>query len=174
MKGKRKSFARDLCPIARSLDAIGDWWSLLIIRDALRGLRRFGEFQRSLGLAKNILTARLAKLVAHGIMKRVPAADGSAYREYVLTEKGERLLLALTALGQWGEASLFAPSEKRGVICDRRTGEPLPPIELRGRDGRLLGTGDTVLRVVERGRGRLASAQKARRAAGSGSRSQDR
>ncbi len=147
MKGRRKSFARDVCPIARSVDALGDWWSLLIIRDALRGLRRFGEFQKSLGVAKNILAARLAKLVARGILQRVPAGDGSAYREYVLTDKGERLLLVLTALGQWGETSLFAPGEKRGIVCDRRSLEPLPLIELRGGDGRLLGVADTVLRV---------------------------
>src|SRR5215469_1405188 len=165
MKGKRKSFASDVCPIARSLDAIGDWWSLLIIRDALRGLRRFGDFQRSLGLAKNILATRLAKLVARGIMRRAPAADGSAYREYVLTDKGERLLLVLAVLGQWGEISLFGPNEKSGVICDRRTGEPLPLIQLRGRAGRVLGVGDTVVRFDVTGRGRAGPARKARRAA---------
>ena len=79
------------CPVARSLDAIGDWWSLLIVRDAFDGLTRFGEFQRNLGMAKNILAARLRTLVAHGIFQVVPASDGSAYQEYVLTEKGQGL-----------------------------------------------------------------------------------
>jgi DNA-binding HxlR family transcriptional regulator len=161
VKGRRKSFARDVCPIARSIDALGDWWSLLIIRDALHGLRRFGEFQKSLGIAKNILATRLTKLAARGIMQRVPARDGGAHREYVLTDKGERLLLVLTALAQWGEISLFAPGEKRGIVCDRRTCEPLPLMQLRGRDGRLLGVADTVLRIDVRDRGRADRAKKA-------------
>ncbi len=85
---KRTSLEGAECPIARSLDAIGDWWSLLIIRDALLGRRRFGEFQKSLGLAKNILTVRLRTLVDKGILKTAPASDGSAYQEYVPTPKG--------------------------------------------------------------------------------------
>ncbi|MGY3467960.1 DNA-binding HxlR family transcriptional regulator [Bradyrhizobium sp. LM6.11] len=85
---KRTSFEGDACPIARSLDAIGDWWSLLIIREARFGLRRFGQFQNKLGMAKNILSARLRVLVDHGILATAPASDGSAYQEYVLTEKG--------------------------------------------------------------------------------------
>ena len=87
---RRKSFKDDLCPAARSLDSIGEWWSLLIVRNALFGMRRFSDFQEDLGLAKNILSARLKKLVACGIMEQVPASDGSAYQEYVLTKKGPR------------------------------------------------------------------------------------
>jgi DNA-binding HxlR family transcriptional regulator len=145
VKGKRKSFKTDQCAIARSLDAIGDWWSLLIVRDALAGRRRFGEFHKSLGVARNILTTRLRKLVAHGIMEIVPAADGSAYQEYVLTEQGKRLQIVLMAIWQWGETALFAPGEMRIVLCDRQNGEPLPRIELRARDGRVLRPGDTML-----------------------------
>ena len=63
---KRKSLEGDVCPVARTLDAIGDWWSLLIIRDALVGARRFSQFQKNLGVAKNILTVRLRSLVAQG------------------------------------------------------------------------------------------------------------
>src|ERR1700758_1060688 len=85
---KRTTHSDSLCGVARPLDAIGDWWSLLIVRDAFDGARRFGEFQRSLGLAKNILSVRLRNLVTHGILKMEPASDGSAYQEYVLTEKG--------------------------------------------------------------------------------------
>ena len=81
------------------------------------GGRRFGEFHKSLGLAKNILTTRLRKLVAHGIMEIVPAADGTAYREYVLTEKGKRLQIVLMTTWQWGETALFAPGEMRFVTC---------------------------------------------------------
>jgi DNA-binding HxlR family transcriptional regulator len=146
VKGKRKSFECDSCPIARSLDAIGDWWSLLIIRDALAGKRRFGEFQKSLGLAKNILSARLRKLVARDILQAVPIKAGSSHHEYVLSEKGKRLQVVLIALWQWSEAALFAPGERDGVLCDRKKGAPLPKIDLRAKDGRVLGPGDTMVR----------------------------
>src|SRR5229473_3987317 len=85
---KRTSFENAECPIARSLDSLGDWWALLIIRDALLGKRRFSEFQKSLGLAKNILTVRLRAMVDHGILKTAPASDGSVYQEYLPTPKG--------------------------------------------------------------------------------------
>ena len=78
---KRTSLEQAECPVARSLDSLGDWWSLLIIRDAFVGIRRFSEFQKNIGLAKNILTVRLRTLVEHGILKTVPASDGSAYLE---------------------------------------------------------------------------------------------
>lgn len=83
---------------------------------ALIGRLRFGEFHKSLGVAKNILAARPRKLVAHGIMEIVPAADGSAYQEYVLTEKGKRLQIVLMAIWQWGETALFAPG-RCGSSC---------------------------------------------------------
>ena len=131
--------AADACAIARALDAIGDWWSLLIVRDALNGTRRFGEFQKSLGLAKNILTIRLRKLVDVGIMVVKPASDGSAYKEYVLTEKGERLHVALVALWQWGEAFAFVPPEEAPTMIDRRNQRPLPPLRVVGEDRQTLG-----------------------------------
>ena len=74
--------------MAHALSLVGERWSLLIVRDAFDGLRRFGEFQKSLGLAKNILAARLRNLTEHGILEPAPASDGSAYQEYVLTKKG--------------------------------------------------------------------------------------
>src|ERR1700738_2259890 len=100
---KRTSFEKAECPIARSLDALGDWWSLLIIRDAFLGIRRFSEFQKNIGLAKNILTVRLRPLVAQGILRTAPASDGSAYQEYLLTPKGRGVFPVLVALRQWSE-----------------------------------------------------------------------
>ena len=97
---KRTSLEGAACPVARALDAIGDWWSLLIVRDAFDGVRRFGEFQKSLGVAKNILSDRLRTLVAHDILAAVPASDGSAYQEYVLTEKGQALFPVIVGLRQ--------------------------------------------------------------------------
>lgn len=143
---KRTSFAGDSCPIARSLDAIGDWWSLLIIREALFGLRRFNEFQSRLGLAKNILAVRLRSLVGHGILKTEPASDGSAYHEYVLTPKGRGIFPILVALRQWSEEFDETPEEIATILVDRDKGRPVKKLELHAEDGRLLAVGDTMLK----------------------------
>ncbi|QND52367.1 helix-turn-helix transcriptional regulator [Phyllobacterium sp. 628] len=142
---KRTSHKDDPCPVARPLDAIGDWWSLLIIRDAFEGSRRFGEFQKNLGLAKNILATRLRNLVAHGIFTLEPCADGSAYNEYVLTDKGRGLFPLLVALRQWGEDYFSDAYEPRARLVDRQTGKPVRRLELRSDDGRLLKPEDTVV-----------------------------
>jgi DNA-binding HxlR family transcriptional regulator len=143
---KRTSLKHADCPIARALDAIGDWWSLLIIRDALLGRRRFGEFQKSLGLAKNILTVRLRALVDRGILAMAPASDGSAYREYVLTPKGRALFPVLVSLRQWTEEFDERPEEIATILVDRERGRPVRKLELHARDGRLLGASDTALK----------------------------
>ncbi len=130
------------CPVARSLDAIGDWWSLLIVRDAFDGIRRFGEFQRNLGMAKNMLAARLKTLVEHGVLEVMPASDGSAYQEYVLTHKGKGLFPLIIGLRQWGEAFFYEEGEAHSRLVDRQTRQPLQALELRSADGRLLGPDD--------------------------------
>src|ERR1700754_93392 len=135
---KRTSLEGDLCAIARSLDVIGDWWSMLIIRDAIGGSRRFSEFQQNLGAARNILTTRLRSLVEEGILMRAPASDGSAYQEYLVTEKGMALVPVLVALAQWGSEYQFKGREVRSVPVDVRKGRPLKKIQLRSEDGRLL------------------------------------
>jgi len=142
VKGKPTNFDVNACAIARSLGAIGDYWSLLIIRDALAGKRRFGEFQKSLGLAKNILSARLQKLVERGILATAPASDGTAYKEYILTPKGRELYLVVVALWQWGEEFCFAPGELTYDMVDKDTHKPFQPLELKARDGRVLGPMD--------------------------------
>ncbi|HEY6675994.1 MAG TPA: helix-turn-helix domain-containing protein [Terrimicrobium sp.] len=113
---RRTSQMRAACPIGRALDAVGDWWTLLIVREAFEGVSRFGEFQRSLGLAKNILSARLRTLTQHGILKTAPASDGSVYQQYVLTQKGRALLPVLVALEKWGESFMFAPGERKAML----------------------------------------------------------
>ncbi len=115
---KRTSHEAAACPIARSLDVICDWWTLLIVGDALLGKRRFGEFQSSLGVAKNVLSARLRTLVADGILELVPASDGSAYQEYALTPRGRDLRPVVRALRVWGREHLMTPAEARAH--DRR------------------------------------------------------
>jgi DNA-binding HxlR family transcriptional regulator len=155
---KRTSLEGAECPIARSLDAIGDWWSLLIIRDASLGRRRFGEFQKSLGLARNILTVRLRTLVDRGILKMTPASDGSAYQEYVLTPKGRGVFPILVALRQWSEQFDDHPEQIATMLVDHENGRPVRRLELRSRDGRLLGAADTALKPRRAKRRRIASA----------------
>jgi len=134
--------------VARALDVIGDWWSLLIIRDALEGVRRFSAFQSSLGIAKGMLAARLRALIERGIMTQAPASDGSAYRDYVLTPKGQALHLVIAALRQWGEAELYESNEAHSMLVDTRDAVPVAPLILRSADGRTLHWSDTQVQRV--------------------------
>lgn len=149
MKGKKKAFADDPCPIARTLGIIGDWWSLLIIRNAFAQPQRFGELQRALGLAKNILTTRLRKLVDAEILETAPASDGSSFSEYRLTEKGQQLYIVLAALWQWGEHYVTAPSTGSLRVIDRTSSQAIAPLELRSMDGRRLGPRDIAVCMVK-------------------------
>lgn len=144
---RRTSLEGDPCPIARSLDAIGDWWSLLIIREIFLDVHRFSDLQKKLGLAKNILTVRLRALVERGILATAPASDGSAYREYVLTAKGRGLFPILVALRQWSETFDDRPDEITTLLVDRESGRPVRPLALVSQDGRLLGASDTALKL---------------------------
>ena len=139
---KRISLAGADCPVARALDVIGDWWSLLIIRDAFDGVRRFGDFQSGLTIAKGMLASRLRDLVEHGVLETKPASDGSAYREYVLTERGRGLFLVIVALRQWGEDHLYQRGEPHSTLVDTR-GQAVAHLDLRAGNGRVLGWNDT-------------------------------
>ncbi len=147
---KRKSLQQDDCPVARAVDLVGDRWSMLIVRDALDGIRRFGDFQRNLGVARNILSDRLSALVADGLLTIQPASDGSAYQEYVLTPKGESLFPAIVALRQWGERHLFAPGEAHSVLIEKDSGKRVPAIQPHGHDGRVLQPAQAVVKKVVR------------------------
>ncbi|WP_201020739.1 winged helix-turn-helix transcriptional regulator [Stutzerimonas nitrititolerans] len=138
----------ELCPVARSVELIGDRWSLLIVRDAFDGMRRFGDFQRSLGMARNILSDRLRKLVDAGILEMQDASDGTAYQEYVLTAKGESLFPIVVALRQWGEQHLFKRGERHSVLIDKRTGKPIPRMAPQAKDGSALPPAATEVRKV--------------------------
>lgn len=145
---RRKSLRFDACPMARALEIVGDQWSLLIVRDAFDGMRRFGEFQQSLGVAKNILADRLKWLVQEGVFDLVPASDGSLYQEYALTAKGRGLFPVVVGLRHWGEANLFAPGEPHSVLLERENGEPVAPIDLRTRDGQPLDPAATFVKKL--------------------------
>ncbi|MFU2325725.1 winged helix-turn-helix transcriptional regulator [Pseudomonas sp. NFX98] len=130
------------CPVARTLEVIGDRWSLMIIRDAFDDIRRFSEFQKSLGVAKNILALRLKALVEVGVFDVRPASDGSAYKEYVLTDKGREIFPVVVSMRQWGERFLFQPGETRSVLLDNVSRQVLMPIDVRSSNGQKLGPSD--------------------------------
>lgn len=136
------------CPVARAVDVIGDRWSLLIVRDAFDGITRFSEFQRNLGLAKNILSSRLRELVAHGILEIVPGADGSAYHEYTLTERGRDLFVILVSLRQWGEEHLFEPAEQHSVLLDTEHNKPLRKLEPTDATGHVVTPAEALVHKV--------------------------
>lgn len=143
---KRTSLEGDGCPVARSLEVLGDWWSFLIIREAMLGSSRFGEFQKKLGLAKNILAVRLRSLVDQGILAPAPASDGSAYQEYRLTAKGRGAFPILVALRQWSEEFDPHPEEIDTMLVDREKGKPVRKLALFSEDGRLLEVDDITVK----------------------------
>ena len=109
---RRKSFRRMACPIARSLERVGEWWSMLILRDALLGLTRFDQFQKSLEIAPNMLTRRLNALVDAGLLERRRYRERPPRDEYVLTQAGRDFRPVLAALFKWGKR--YAPGEAEG------------------------------------------------------------
>lgn len=124
------------CPVARTLDLVGDRWSLLIVRDAMDGARSFTEFQRRTGIARNILTDRLRKLTAHGLLDQRTAPSGRR-QEYVLTDAGRDLFPVVLTLRQWGERHAFAPGEAHSTLVDQH-GDPVPELTPMSTDGTVL------------------------------------
>jgi len=142
----RTRFTDANCSLARSLDVLGDGWTLMVLREAFFGTRRFGDFQRRLGIAKNILSDRLSHLVEHEVLRKVEAGTHGRRQEYVLTRQGRDLATVLTALRQWGDRWLLGPGHEPLLVIDRRTGEPVPPLRIRGADGVVLRGADLELR----------------------------
>lgn len=134
---KYKSFDHMNCSLAQTLDIIGERWTLLILRDAFLGKRRFGQFERSLGIAKNILTARLNRLVAEGIMERRSSEEG-AHSEYQLTEAGLALQPVMLAMTHWGDEYRPNPDGARLIFTDRKDGAPIARMRATAADGRVL------------------------------------
>jgi DNA-binding HxlR family transcriptional regulator len=132
---QRKRFDQMPCPIARSLERVGEWWSMLIMRDAFHGLTRFDEFQQSLGIAPNMLTRRLNALVEAGLLERHRYSDHPPRDEYVLTARGRDFRPVLIALLAWGNRH-FAPEGASVTIVDAKTGAEAQPIMVDRPSGR--------------------------------------
>jgi DNA-binding HxlR family transcriptional regulator len=124
---QRKSFSAMPCPIARGLDRVGEWWSILILRDAFAGMTRFDEFRESLGIAPGMLSRRLAALVEAGLLARRRYSDHPPREEYVLTPRGEDFRPVLLALLAWGNRH-FAPEGTSVQIVHAETGAPAEPV----------------------------------------------
>jgi DNA-binding HxlR family transcriptional regulator len=158
---QRKNFAHMQCPVARSLERVGEWWSILILRDAVYGLKRFDEFQRSLDIAPNMLTRRLSALVKAGLLKRQRYSDKPPRYEYVLTDRGRDFRPVLLALLAWGNKH-FAPEGASVLLADRQTGTIAEPTMVDGVSGRPIpGPGFSLIpgpAAGERMRQRLARA----------------
>jgi len=150
------------CSLTAALEVVGERWSFLILRGAFNGLGHFEQFQGALGIARNILANRLSRLVAHGLMERLPCADDRRKVEYRLTDKGEALLPAVIALRQWGEKWAAAGVPCNTKLVDTRDGLPIAEVTVRAADGRRLEAGEMRWIVIEQDEGdeRGAPAQK--------------
>src|SRR5215470_2539975 len=134
---RHKSFVNMQCPIARGLERVGKWWSILILRDAFHGLTRFDEFQENLGIAPNMLARRLKSLVEAGLLERRRYNERPPRDEYVLTRAGRDFRPVLWALLAWGN-KYFAPEGPSVVIVDSRTGSEADPVLVDRKSGRPL------------------------------------
>lgn len=129
---RKNRFSDAPCPVARSLDRVGEWWSILILRDAFQGLSRFDEFQQSLGISPTLLTRRLKDLVAHGILYKQRYQTRPVRYHYLLTERGTDFFPVMAALLQWGNDHL-ADDGISVQLIDSRTGQPIQ-VQLLSRD----------------------------------------
>jgi DNA-binding HxlR family transcriptional regulator len=141
---RRKSFGGMACPIARGLERVGEWWSMLILRDAFSGLSRFEEFQQSLGIAPGMLTRRLGALVDSGLLERRRYQERPPRDEYVLTARGADFAPVLIAMLAWGNRH-FAPEGETMLIVDSRTGKPADAVLVDRATGRPLAAPDFAL-----------------------------
>ena len=133
------------CSLADSLNLIGEWWTILILRESFFGTRRFEDFQQHLGIARNILTARLSTLCDNGILERVPVKEGAKRHEYRLTTMGRDLLTVIIALTQWGDRWLRQEQGAPVKFIERSSGEVIPEVSVRSKDGRQLKTRDLAM-----------------------------
>jgi DNA-binding HxlR family transcriptional regulator len=142
---KRKP-ERENCSIARSLEILGDAWTLLVVREAFFGTRRFADFEANLDISKNVLAHRLAYLTERGVLEQIDAGTHGTRYEYTLTPMGKDLATLMTALRQWGDRWVLGPGHEPLVVVDRRTGRPIPPLRIRGENGEPLSSREMELR----------------------------
>ncbi|ROU00928.1 transcriptional regulator [Marinobacter sp. R17] len=145
----RKRFDDSNCSVARALNEVGDWWSLLIVLQAMYGTRRFVDFQQELGIARNILCDRLARLVDNEVLRKVEVGEHGSRHEYRLTEKGRDLFPVVVALRQWGDKWNPAPHCGALDLRDRATGQSIRPMTVQSADGEPLSVRDVFMPDAE-------------------------
>lgn len=150
---ERKSFADMDCSVAQCLEVVGEWWSMLIIRDAFLGVTRFEDFQRRLGISRNILQQRLTKLVDEGVLVRRPYSEHPPRDDYRLSTKGRDLWPVLTAMRQWGD-QYAAPSGPPVILVHKPCGHETTAVFVCDQCGERLEQHDC---VVKEGIGRINS-----------------
>lgn len=145
----RKRFDDSNCSVARALNEVGDWWSLLIVLQAMYGTRRFVDFQQELGIARNILCDRLARLVDNEVLRKVEVGEHGSRHEYRLTEKGRDLFPVVIALRQWGDK--WNPSPEQGPLDlrDRETGQLIQQMQVQSAEGKPLTIRDVFMPDLE-------------------------
>ncbi len=143
---QRKSLAAEDCSIARAVDLIGEWGSLLILREAFRGVTRFDDLQKALDISRNLLTSRLKKLVDRGVLERRPVCSGAKRLAYVLTPMGADLFVTMISIRQWGERWLFAPGCTPDQLLDTEQKKIIPKIRVRSASGKMLAFTDVTVR----------------------------
>ena len=131
----RHRFTHENCSVARALEVIGDWWTLLVVREAMLGTRRFADFAAELDISRNILTRRLGHLVRRGVFARVQAGTHGRRYEYELTPMGKDLATLMTALRQWGDRWVFGEGREPLLVRDRRTRRPIPRVRILDESG---------------------------------------
>jgi DNA-binding HxlR family transcriptional regulator len=148
------------CSVARALSEVGERWSLLIVREAIMGSRRFDEFHQRLGIARNILADRLTTLVTQGVLSKTPSAENLRILDYVLTEKGRDLFGVVAALMHWGDRWLDNDEGPPVVLLDRKNAQPLPRVTAVRKSGRPVALEEVMIAAgpgaTERTRMRLA------------------
>ncbi|WP_105103315.1 winged helix-turn-helix transcriptional regulator [Microbulbifer pacificus] len=138
----RKRFDDMACSVACALNEVGDWWSLLVIKQAMLGTRRFVDFQGELGIARNILCERLSRLVDNGVMVRVDVGEHGTRYEYRLTDKGRDLFPVVVALRQWSER--WSGNKDDMQLVERDSGKPVAPVVVQGAQGSALSVRDVL------------------------------
>lgn len=141
----RKRFDDSSCSVARALNEVGDWWSLLIVLQAMYGTRRFVDFQQELGIARNILGDRLNRLVDNEVLRKVDVGEHGPRYEYRLTDKGRDLFPVVIALRQWGDRYNPCPGEPPLDLRDRRTGKPIRRMEVLDAEGNPVSVRDVIV-----------------------------
>jgi DNA-binding HxlR family transcriptional regulator len=142
----RTRFEDEDCSVAQALEVLGDWWTLLVVREAFFGTRRFVELEANLGISKSVLTKRLAHLVERGVLARVDVGEHGTHYEYELTPMGKDLATVITALRQWADRWIAGAGREPLLVVDRRTGKPIPRLRIRGEDGATLRARDMEIR----------------------------